>query len=262
MGADQTDLFRSAGARCRRAGAISRGSLCRRPIAAARSRIAAGATSAAENFIESPALDVAARELAREQSGEPEADLTGRTLTHYRILDKIGAGGMGVVYRAEDLRLGRVVALKVLSGELTGDKLALQRFQREARAISALNHPHICTLHDVGEHEGWAFLVMEHLAGETLAGRLAKGPLEVDEAVEICRQIAEGLEAAHEQGIIHRDLKPANVKITPGGKVKILDFGLARILRDQAGDRRLVAPADNHESRRPVRGRCWARQPT
>ena len=149
---------------------------------------------------------------------------------------------MGVVCRAEDLRLGRVVALKFLSRELTGDKLALQRFRREARAISALNHPHICTLHDVGEHEGRAFLVMEHVAGETLAGRLAKGPLEVGEAVEICRQIAEGLEAAHEKGIVHRDLKPANVKITPAGKVKILDFGLARILHDQAATADLSHP--------------------
>jgi serine/threonine-protein kinase len=196
----------------------------------------------AENLMALPALDVAARELAREQSGEPEADLTGRSLSHYRIIDKIGEGGMGVVYQAEDLRLGRVVALKFLSGELTGDKQAIQRFQREARAISALNHPHICTLHDVGEHEGRAFLVMEHVAGETLAERLAKGPLMVDEALEICRQIAEGLEAAHEKGIIHRDLKPANVRITPGGKVKILDFGLARALRDQAATADLLHP--------------------
>jgi hypothetical protein len=173
----------------------------------------------AEGFLETPA---GCREAARS-----EPDLVGQRILHYDILEKIGEGGMGVVYRAEDTRLGRLVALKFLSDALSGDVQALDRFRREARSISALNHPRICTLHDVGEHDGRTFLVLEYIAGETLAAVLARGPLPVDRALDIAIQVAEGLEAAHTRGIVHRDLKPGNVMVTATG-AKLLDFGLAK----------------------------------
>jgi len=147
----------------------------------------------------------------------------------YEILSPLGAGGMGEVYKANDTRLNRVVAIKVMRGHMGADSQLRERFDREAKAISSLNHPHICALYDVGSQDGIDFLVMEYLDGETLADRIARDPLSVAESLQIARQIAEALEAAHETGIVHRDLKPANVTITHGGHVKVLDFGLAKM---------------------------------
>ena len=149
-------------------------------------------------------------------------------LGQYEVVESIGAGGMGEVYRARDTKLGRDVAVKVLPEEFARDKERLDRFEREARLLAQLNHANVATLHGLEEHDGQRFLVMELVEGETLAERIARGPLPVDEAIPLFIQIAEGLEAAHEKGIIHRDLKPANIKIAPDGKPKILDFGLAK----------------------------------
>ena len=154
--------------------------------------------------------------------------MIGRHLSHYEIVEAIGAGGMGEVYRARDTKLGRDVAIKVLPKEFSRDKDRLARFEREARLLAQLNHANIATLHGLETFEGQRFLVMELVEGETLAERIERGAIPIAEALPIFRQIAEGLEAAHEKGIIHRDLKPANIKITPDGKVKILDFGLAK----------------------------------
>ena len=159
--------------------------------------------------------------------------MIGQTISHYRILEKLGEGGMGEVYRAEDTTLKREVAIKVLPERFTQDAERLARFEREAQLLASLNHPNIAAIHSFEHSDGVHFLAMELVEGETLAERVAKGPLPVEEALEVCRQIAEGLEAAHESGVIHRDLKPANVNLTPEGKVKILDFGLAKALEGE-----------------------------
>jgi hypothetical protein len=166
----------------------------------------------------------------------------GQTVSHFKIVEKLGAGGMGVVYRAEDSYLDRQVAIKVLPDIFSGDPERLARFEREAKLLASLNHPNIAAIHGFEEAGGKRFLVMELVEGETLAQRISKGPLPVDETLDVCRQIAEGLEAAHEKGVIHRDLKPANVKITPEGKVKVLDFGLAKAFHEE------VAAADASKS--------------
>jgi len=154
--------------------------------------------------------------------------MVGTTISHYKVIEKIGQGGMGTVYRAQDTNLSREVAIKVLPEQFTQDPQRLARFEREAKLLASLNHPNIAAIHSFEHADDVHFLVLELVPGETLAERVAKGPLPVEEALEVCRQIAEGVEAAHEKGVIHRDLKPANVKVTPEGKVKILDFGLAK----------------------------------
>jgi serine/threonine protein kinase/Tol biopolymer transport system component len=186
------------------------------------------------------------RTILEPRAGAAAADntLIGKRVSHYRVLGLVGAGGMGVVYKAEDVKLGRRVALKFLSEEVARDGRTLERFAREARTASALNHPNICTIHEVEEHEAQPFIVMELLEGDTLSQRIARRPLPIEELLELATQICTGLGAAHSKGIVHRDVKPSNIFITTEGVAKILDFGLAKLTVAAVSDRRLPGVGD------------------
>src|SRR5258705_2276935 len=192
------------------------------------------------------------------------ASLIGKKVSHYRVLEVIGGGGMGMVYKAVDLKLGRSVAVKFLPEDLAGDPLALQRFEQEAQTASALNHPNICTIYEIEEHEGQPFIVMELLQGDTLRGRTSGSEheaLPLAEVFDIALQVCDALQAAHDKRIVHRDIKPANIFLTTQGTVKILDFGLAQLLasEENGGDDPAEASQNNHDRPRVQRVREHAK---
>src|ERR1700729_3772116 len=203
----------------------------------------------AGSFLESPAIEAAARALAEQQKNDdqqkPDDSPIGRTISHYRVIGKVGAGGMGVVYEAEDIRLNRRVALKFLPENLAHDSKALQRFKREAYAASSLNHASICTIYEVEEQDGQPVIVMELLEGESLKERISKGPVCADELLDLGIQTSDALTAAHAKGIIHRDIKPANIFMVSRGRVEILDFGLAKAIPKHRPE---IEPSDNDQS--------------
>jgi serine/threonine protein kinase len=170
--------------------------------------------------------------------------MIGQTISHYRILGKLGGGGMGVVFEAEDLKLGRHVALKFIPDNMVGDAKSLERFTREARAASLLNHPNICIIHGIEDNSGHPFIVMEKLEGESLKQTISGHPLDIERVLDISIQVADALAASHAKGIVHRDIKPANIFITPSGQMKVLDFGLAKLVHNVGTDSDGIA-ADN-----------------